>query len=108
MPNLVHAVEKLKEYLRAIVAIAVWVVLTAFRKHVAERDPIFFDEDLEAFESAVVWVDHQLSQRAKLGCSIPAIWTMDQNIVLLMGERVQDLICARKNPHKDRPVARAI
>ena len=33
---------------------------------------------------------------------------MDQNVVLLMGERVQDLICARKNTHKDRPVARAV
>ena len=95
MPKLVHAVEELKEDLRTIIAITVRVVLTAFWEHVAEWDPILLDEDLESLESAIIRIDHQLRQRTELGCTIPAIRTMNQNIVLLTTERVQDLICAR-------------
>ena len=108
MPYLVDAVKELEEYLRSIVTVAVRVVLASFREHVAKRDPVFLNEDLESLKSAVIRVNHQLCQRAKLGRAIPAIRAMDQNVILLVRERMQDLIRACNYSHQNRPVARIV
>ena len=69
-------------------------------KHVSEGDPVLLDQDLEAFEGAVIRVEQQLGECAELGCSIPAVRTVHDDVVLFHCYRLQDLMCARQDAHE--------
>ena len=70
-------------------------MLTAFVELMTERDPVFLNQHLKAFKSSVVWVKHQLSERTELGSAVPAIRTVNQDVLLLSGRGVEDHISAR-------------
>lgn len=81
MPELVHTVQELKKHRTAIVSICGTVVSTPSSKHVAEGKPVFFDEDLEALDCPIEWVDHQLSQSAHLRSAVPSIGAMYEHVL---------------------------
>ena len=77
-------------------------------KHVPERDPVFLDQDLEAFKGSIVGVKEELGKGAELGRSVPAVRAVDQYIVLELIDRLQNVIDASQNPSQYSPIARAV
>lgn len=53
---------------------------TAIEELVAERNPVFLDEDLKAVHRPVVGVETELRERRKLGGAVPAIRAVDENV----------------------------
>ena len=94
MPQMVHAVEELEEYLGAISCVTCWIMSAALAKHVTKWYPLFLNQHLETFKSAVVWIEHQLGQWAELCCSVPAIRAMNQDIVLFIRYGIEYLVSA--------------
>ena len=107
MPQLVDTVEELDKDLRPVAHIRLRVVLASLGEHVAERDPILLNQHLEAFKCAVVGVEEELAERAKLRSSIPSIRAMDKDVALVHLHSFQNFVRTGQDTHQDLAVARA-
>ena len=59
----------------------------------AERAPVLFDQDAEAFDCPVVWVETLLGQATHLSGAIPAVRAVDENVRVLNPYGLNDHIC---------------
>jgi hypothetical protein len=73
MPDLMHAIKELQKHWRSIISVFGTVMTTATAKHMAERQPIFFDQNLKAFDCAVIRVEKELRECRHLACAIPSV-----------------------------------
>jgi len=73
MPDLMHAVKELQKNWRSVVSVFGTEMTAATAEHMAEGQPIFFDQNLEAFYCTVVRVKQQLSKCGHLACAIPSV-----------------------------------
>lgn len=81
-----HAVKELQKDLRSITRISCGVQPQSSAEHVAERHPILLYQYLEALKGAVMWVEHELRQRAELSCTVPPIGAVHQDVIMLHGD----------------------
>ena len=67
----------------------------ASTKHVTERDPVLFNEDLESFKCSKVGVETELGQGGELRGTVPSVGTMNQDIVLSDINSLEHLVYER-------------
>lgn len=63
MPHLVDTVQELNENRTAVAHVRSTEMTTSSAKHVAERQPIFLDQDLEPIYCSVIRVYQKLDHR---------------------------------------------
>lgn len=95
VPNLMHAVQELQKDRRSVRQVARAVVPVPTTELMPERKPIFVDQNLKAFEGAIVGIQQQLSQRTKLRRTVPAIGAMHKDIRIgVTGHDLENVIRA--------------
>jgi hypothetical protein len=77
-----NEVQKLNKYRGALIIIIIFIVVAESAcEHVAEGEPVFFNECLKASKGSVTTVKHKLGKGGQLGSSIPTIRTVDQDVL---------------------------
>ena len=61
-------------------------------EHVTEAEPVLGDESSEAFERAIVRIEHQLRQGAQLTGPVPPIRAMHHDTLLPDNHLIKDII----------------
>lgn len=69
----------------------------ASSKHVPKRQPVLFDQDLEAFKRPVVRIKHQLWKSAHLRCPVPSVWTVNQHIDAVIYQWIHNVVSRFQN-----------
>jgi len=59
---------------------------------VAEVEPVLVRQHEEALDGSVVWIKEKLREGTQLCCTVPPVRAVNENILLILQDRVKDLI----------------
>ena len=71
----------------------------------AKLKPVLLDDFDQTLYCPVIWVQQMLRQTAQLGCSVPAIGTMDDDVLLLHEDFLDYLVHSFQNDREQLHVA---
>ena len=105
--ELPHAVDELHENGRAVgVGVLVGAVADARMKAVAEAQPLFLDEHLEAAQSAIVSVEHEHGERGELSGAVPAVRAVHEHRLSRVDQVGDATGCLEHESHVLEPARR--
>jgi hypothetical protein len=96
--NHAHQVQELNEDGTSLLILVVLVVVTESpRELMAEREPLFLNQLLEAPDCTVSAIEQNLSEGSQLGRSVPPVSAVNENVIFMIYDSVHDVVYSCKN-----------
>ena len=96
--NHAYQVQELNEDGTSLLILVVLVVVAESpRELMAEREPLFLNQLLEAPDRTVSAIEQNLSEGSQLGRSVPPVSAVNENVIFMIYDSVHDVVYSRKN-----------
>ena len=96
--NHAYQVQELNEDGTPLLILVVFVVVAEPpRKLMAEREPLFLNQLLEASDCTVSAIEQDLSEGSQLGRPVPPVSAVNENVIFMIYDSVHDVVYSCKN-----------